>query len=337
MSRPAMATSLPPPEVLRDRALGVVLAAAAGDALGAPYEDSPSMQEGLKNGAPVLFTSSPNWGEGEWTDDTAMAIPILEALARGLDLNSDAGLNYLADRWLRWYQTCGKGVGHHTQQVFRRLVYWRNQEVREKQSLMPTALSMMCVSHLEHESKGRSGGNGCLMRVGPLALGFLSPGSEGDLASAARKQAQLTHKDQDGGDAAVIWSLAIRQAVLTGSADLMAQLEHLPEERRSIWFQRLTEAEQKGPEAFIKNYWVVAALQCAAIANARGTDVKSVLEAAVRGGDTDTVAAIAGQLAGARFGASSVPREWREKLHGWPGLKGKDLEDMVDKVLERYQ
>ena len=40
----------------------------------------------------------------------------------------------------------------------------------------------------------------------------------------------------------------------------------------------------------------------------------------MRGGyDTDTVAAIAGGLLGAVYGASAVPADWRRVLHGWPG------------------
>jgi ADP-ribosyl-[dinitrogen reductase] hydrolase len=50
------------------------------------------------------------------------------------------------------------------------------------------------------------------------------------------------------------------------------------------------------------------------------------LEEAVRiGNDTDTVAAIAGQLLGACWGASAIPAEWRQHLHGWPGLREPDL------------
>lgn len=323
----------PPPEVLRDRAQGVILAAASGDALGAPYENSPELQAGLSNGDPVLFTSSADWGEGEWTDDTAMGIPILEALAHGLDLTTDGGLDYLANRWLQWSIDGGKGIGLQTARVFARVISVQ-QAKAGMQDPHPLSATMADMARLEHESSERSGGNGCLMRVGPLALGFLAPGREGALADAARKQAQLTHFEPDGGDAAVIWSLAIRQAILTGSYDLREQLAYIPEERRGVWVQRLAEAEEKGPDAFVKNYWVVSALQCAHIANRRGSDVKTVLESAVRGlGDTDTVAAIAGQLAGARFGASNVPSEWREKLHGWPGMTGKDLETLVDQVL----
>lgn len=43
------------------------------------------------------------------------------------------------------------------------------------------------------------------------------------------------------------------------------------------------------------------------------------------GNDTDTVAAIAGSLLGAAYGFSAVPFEWRRKLHGWTGLRARDL------------
>jgi hypothetical protein len=50
------------------------------------------------------------------------------------------------------------------------------------------------------------------------------------------------------------------------------------------------------------------------------------LEAAVRGGhDTDTVAAIAGGLLGALWGASAVPLQWARRVHGWPGYRARDL------------
>ena len=43
------------------------------------------------------------------------------------------------------------------------------------------------------------------------------------------------------------------------------------------------------------------------------------------GNDTDTVAAIAGALAGAGYGGSAVPFAWRRRLHGWPGLRARNL------------
>ena len=58
----------------------------------------------------------------------------------------------------------------------------------------------------------------------------------------------------------------------------------------------------------------------------RADHLRLALDAAVRGGyDTDTVAAIAGGLLGAVYGASAVPAEWRRVLHGWPGLATRGL------------
>lgn len=58
----------------------------------------------------------------------------------------------------------------------------------------------------------------------------------------------------------------------------------------------------------------------------RADHLRLALDAAVRAGyDTDTVAAIAGGLLGAVYGASAVPGEWRRLLHGWPGMTAHDL------------
>ena len=55
--------------------------------------------------------------------------------------------------------------------------------------------------------------------------------------------------------------------------------------------------------------------------------MQRALTAAVQvGHDTDTVAAIAGALLGARYGASAIPTRWRRIVHGWPGLRARDLQ-----------
>ena len=63
--------------------------------------------------------------------------------------------------------------------------------------------------------------------------------------------------------------------------------------------------------------------------------LRLALDAAVRGGyDTDTVAAIAGGLLGAVYGASAVPAEWRQMLHGWPGHGTRDLVALATRILK---
>jgi ADP-ribosyl-[dinitrogen reductase] hydrolase len=106
-------------------------------------------------------------------------------------------------------------------------------------------------------------------------------------------------------------------------------------EAQERWTAWLRAAEVGPPARFTANGYVVTALQ-AAVAAIVSTPVPTegpaclhlqhALRAAVRiGNDTDTVAAIAGAVLGARWGASAVPFAWRRMLHGWPGYRARDL------------
>ena len=72
-----------------DRAVGVLLGTAAGDALGAPYEFGPPRGPELE--VAMVGGGSFGWEPGEWTDDTSMAIAIAEVAATGADLRDGRG------------------------------------------------------------------------------------------------------------------------------------------------------------------------------------------------------------------------------------------------------
>jgi ADP-ribosylglycohydrolase len=198
-----------------------------------------------------------------------------------------------------------------------------------------------------HKLTGRTAGNGSLMRTAPVALAYLD--DEAALVEAARAVSELTHYDPEAGDACVLWCLAIRHAVLTGILDARIGLQHIDVDRRDIWATRLAVAEASQPSDFKNNGWIVEALQGAwsAIATTpvpqddpakgvfRADHLRLALDVAVRGGgDTDTVAAIAGGLLGAAYGASAVPAEWRRVLHGWPGLTTRDLAALSTRIVK---
>jgi protein-tyrosine phosphatase len=185
------------------------------------------------------------------------------------------------------------------------------------------------------------------MRTAPVALAYLD--NEAGLVEAARAVSELTHWDPDAREACVLWCLAIRHAVLTGELDARIGLRHIPSERQGMWASRLDVAEASQPSALTNNGWVVEALQGAwsAItttptpeddpANSvfRVDHLRLALDAAVRGGgDTDTVAAIAGGLLGAVYGASAVPAQWRRVLHGWPGMRSRDLVALATQIVK---
>ncbi len=306
-----------------DRIEGVLLATAAGDALGAPYEFGPARGPELD----VAMVGGGPWEPGEWTDDTAMAIAIAEVAATGADLRSAAAQDAIVQRWYQWSRTA-KDVGIQTGTVLRSAA--RDGTI--------TAARARAASIELHERTRRTAGNGSLMRTAPVALAYLD--DEDAMVEAARAISELTHADPDAGDACVLWCSAIRHAVETGRLDIRIGLHHLDPARRSLWLDRLKEAESARPSDFANNGWVVAALQAAwsAIATTpvpeddtasgifRADHLRRALDAAVRAGnDTDTVAAIAGGLLGAVYGASAVPLSWRVLLHGWPDNTAHDL------------
>lgn len=309
-------------DAIADRAAGALLGMAAGDALGAGYEFGPALP--ASTDVEMVGGGGFGWAPGEWTDDTQMAIPLLEAveLARSSGTALMDHLDHVAQRWVDWAVSAAD-VGNQTRAVL--------ATVRHSGDVSAAALSQ--ASHALHALTGRTAGNGSLMRTAPVALAYLSDPS--GLVGAARSVSALTHWDDDAGDACVLWCLAIRNAVLHGSFDLVGGLDALPAERRTTWAERIVSAESSRPVDFPENGWVVHALQAAwsSIVRAQAlTDspaqLRLGLENAVRaGGDTDTVAAIAGQLLGARWGASAVPSEWVDVLHGWPGLTGRELAD----------
>lgn len=296
-----------------DRAVGAIVGSAAGDALGSRYEFGPA----LADETPVTFGRGVfGHGVGEWTDDTSMAIPLLQALARGESLNDSDVLGRIPAEWRDWARTA-RDVGAQTREVLGHLPR------HSTESAARTAAEQ------QHQRTGRSGGNGSLMRTGPVALGYLADGAETALVDAAARVAQLTHWEQDNVDATALWCLGIRHAIRTGELDLHAGLAHLPAPRRDRWTSLIDEA--LAPDAHPRDFssgngWVVRAFQAALAAVNGATTLRESLERAVRGGnDTDTVAAIAGSLAGALSGGSAVPLSWQRTLHGWPGLRAADL------------
>ncbi len=144
-----------------------------------------------------------------------------------------------------------------------------------------------------------------------------------------RARSPASRTEDDNADACALWCLAIRHAILTGELNVRAQLQHIPTERRARWAGLVDEALEPGahPRDFqAQNGWVVRAFQAALAAVAGATSLTDAVERAIRGGgDTDTVAAIAGSLAGAVFGGSAVPLEWQLAVHGWSDYRLNDL------------
>jgi len=328
----------------KDRAAGVLLGLAIGDALGVPYEfrDSP-----LPAGeAPQMLGGGLGpYAPGEYSDDTQMAVCIANVAVTGVDLRSPETLDAIADGFLHWMIGGATDVGNLTRGVLGRAAHRAGSPGERCRAAAQEA----------YERSDSSAGNGALMRTAPVALFALGADRGSDTrtatAEAARLIADLTHADPLAGDSCVLWCEAIRVAVLEGRFELAGGLDLLPESRhehhrgrthpRDWWARAIDEASGGDPRRFHKNGSTFGALKAAWAAitataddageahgavrevagGAAGTHARRALETAVRiGHDTDTVAAIAGGLVGARYGAPALPADWRLAVNGWSGV-----------------
>lgn len=315
----------------RDRACGVLLGQACGDALGVPYEfatppaaDEPAVMNGGGLG---------NYAPGEWSDDTQMAAAIALVSATGVDLTSDEALDAIAEHFLRWRREGATDIGIQTSHVLSSA----GGHSAGDHSDRPAARVTQAAADYARRNP-RSAGNGALMRTPVVGLTALDDREQ--TARAARRIAELTHADPLAGDSAVLWSEAVRVAVMERRLDVRGGLDLIPAEARDQWAAWITEAETREPGTFTPNGFTVTALQAAwsAITHTPVPDddpaagsypcqhLQHALHTAVRiGDDTDTVAAIAGGLLGAYWGQSAVPLTWVRRVHGWPGLRARDL------------
>lgn len=312
------------------RAAGVLLGQACGDALGVPYEFATP--PGADQRAEMLGGGLGDYSPGEWSDDTQMAVCIARVAATGADLTSADALDAIAEAFLDWAANGASDIGNQTRAVL------STASGREGQ-----AGARLTQAAAEYAARHpRSAGNGALMRTAVVGLTALTDREQ--TAASAQAVAALSHGDPLAGDSCVLWCEAIRVAVMDGRLDVRAGLDLIPAERRDRWVSWLDDAETRPAASFNPNGFTVTALQAAWAAISRtpipadnpatgsfaATHFQDTMHAAVRiGNDTDTVAAIAGGMLGAYWGASAVPAAWRSIVHGWPGKRTRDLVAMA--------
>ncbi|GAA1566848.1 MULTISPECIES: ADP-ribosylglycohydrolase family protein [Streptomyces] len=274
-----------------DRAVGAVLGSAVGDALGAPYEFGPAGELDARGSE---MRGGGGWDPGEATDDTQMAVLVGESLLDhgGLELPD------VFDRFRRWAAAGPKDIGLQTEQVLTSGDPWD------------------LAAALHFQANARAAGNGSLMRASTSAVFFAAAGQQATM-DAARRLAALTH-----GDPAAWEGTAILHELVRAALDGADPLERLPQALAAVApEQRERYARVLAPDwhpglATEFNGAVWPCLGSAAWALRTTTGFAEAVRAAVNlGGDTDTVAAVTGTLAGARYGSEAIPPEWTAPLH----------------------
>ena len=275
----------------QDRALGAFLGLAVGDALGTTLEfqdrdSQPPHTEMLGGG---VFDLAP----GQWTDDTSMALALADSLVAHPTLDATD----LMQRFVAWgergdYSCTGTcfDIGITTRQALQRFTVTGN----------PFAGS----------DASDTAGNGSIMRLAPVALVALS-----DAALAERlavDQSRVTHAAPACLDACRFMVEVLRELIAGGEAPFRPREPGAFPSIKDLVRGAYTGKTRKEIRS---TGYVVDTLEAALWAVQRTTNFEDALVLAVNlGGDADTVGAVAGQLAGARYGLSGIPRRWLAPL-----------------------
>lgn len=290
---------------LQDSLSGGLLGLLVGDALGVPYEFTPPQaippRSDIEMQPPAGFRRSyAQVPPGTWSDDGAQALCLLASLLemQRLDLADFAAC------LLRWHD---EGYMAVDGKVF---------DVGRQTSTALQALRAGAPPHASGPADERANGNGSLMRVLPLALWHR--GSDHDLFALAMTQSLPTHGHLRSQLACGFYCLWARR-LLTGTGDWDEAMRDASQSAGSDdrwneeWGVLLLELQRPASGTG----YVVDSLASARAALAAGTDYASVVrEAIALGNDTDTTAAIAGGLAGIRFGHRGIPARWLATLRG---------------------
>lgn len=279
-----------------DRIRGGLLGLATGDALGAPLEgtDRAVAEAAIRDG--LAMTGGGSWEAGETTDDTAMALALAESIAEWGLLDVDD----LARRYIAWATSDGKGIGRTTHQALVGANDAADARVR-------------ALAH--YEAIGLAAGNGTVMRAAPIGL---VARASAEAVKAAARDAELTHADP----AARVASESLCAALVTlrdvgdplAAAQTQAQSDQRVAEAVGLVVSRDAAAigELAGSEE-MGACWTTLAVALYALVVIDDYE-RGVSWAIGLGGDTDTNAAVAGALLGARHGVESIPTRWLDRL-----------------------
>jgi ADP-ribosyl-[dinitrogen reductase] hydrolase len=292
-----------------DRAAGVLLGLACGDALGRPVEFETPARILAQYGEVTEMLANGTWGKpaGTVTDDTDMAL----CLARSLVDREAFDPDDVAERFVAWYDSEPFDVGNMTARALSR--------IRDGESWDTAGQTVW-----EQSPEGSNAGNGSVMRAAPLAVAFAA--ADGRLVEASEASSQITHADPRCTVGCAVLNLTLA-GLLTDDGDdgrqvLARALDRTSPPTALDEALRPVVAGDLDPDGLRSTGYVVDTLQTALWYGLHADSPEEALVEVVNmGGDADTVGAVTGAVAGARFGADALPERWLDELDGRDELR----------------
>ena len=309
--------------IARETIRAVILGHAVADALGVPVE---FRSRGMLDQNPLtdmVGYGTYNLPAGSWSDDTSMTLCALDVLAEG-----EEDFGRIMENFHSWYS---KGA------------YTPGDDCFDIGGTCLRAIQNYAVYGMPPVECGlrgdNSNGNGSLMRILPFVLYAHYAGyTDEEMKTLVHDASSLTHAHERSLVGCGIYALLVRCILLHGRAGVGEGLRkaaalYASEPELTAYVRIFSPDFADLPREDIRSSGYVvdsleAAVWCLLTTDNYGD---CVLKAANLGEDTDTVAAIAGGLAGARYGMEGIPVGWLDTL-----IRREFIEEMCDRAAETW-
>lgn len=278
--------------VSRDNALGALVGLAVGDAVGTTLEfksrDSEHVSD-MQGGGPFILNA------GEWTDDTSMALCVAETYLAENRMNTDTLRKFL----LRWYQTGENSSNGRCFDIGNTTRFALEQYLHVGPSWY---------GNTEKHTAGNAG----LVRQAPVSI--FRRKSLRAIYFESQAQSRATHGAVESIDACQFLGLILHH-LINGHQKEEAFSPHIFPLCARVMIINAGEYKHKARHQIRSSGYVIDTLEAAMWAVWNTDNFRdAILLATNLADDADSVAATAGQLAGALYGYSEIPQDWKDKL-----------------------
>ena len=304
----------------------ILIGASVGDALGVPVEFKSRQHLKTNPVTDIMGFGTYDKPAGTFSDDSSMMFCLAESLVEGYDVND------IAENFQKWMH---EGYWTADGEVFDVGIATRKAINRLRVVKHPTEAG---------STAERDNGNGSLMRILPLAV-YAKDLSIDERCEIVKQVSSITHAHSRSVLACIYYiefalnileAETIEEAYLNTNFWLRIYLDENTEyQTESIYFERilngslleLSENEIKSSGYVIDS--LEAAIWCLLHSNSYE---ECILKAVNLGEDTDTIACIAGGIAGVFYDVKTIPEHWINQL-----ARKEDILNLANRLNEKYE
>lgn len=301
---------------IKKRVLPAIYGGIIGDLMGVPVEFK---QRGTFCIQDIVGYGTYNQPPGTWSDDTSLTLCLVENIMENGNLKS------LMQKFVQY-----KEEGYWTPfgMMFDIGRTTSDAITRFKEGVLPEN----CGGQTEYDN-----GNGAVMRIAPLVFMLYKEFNFVKKAEIIKEYTELTHAHPRSIVGSIIYvEFLIRLYHNNSFEKSIKEIKELFDEnfdKNHIYLKELEHYQRIFNENFFRTTqeeilsdgYVVHTLEAAIWCLGNSTSFKeAVLKAVNLGGDTDTVAAITGTLAGMYYKMDGIPEEWLEKI-----VRKQDIDELI--------